>query len=229
MARASGNTMKVDVALPLDIFNTVMKLAENSGAPIHHRSNQRVLSPTILQLIGLGIQSSKNNPELLTASIPMGGRGIDLRVDDLIDRIGKIEDSLSFNALTLDHITEIARDEAHKVTQPIFDNMLEIRTQLSQLKPKPINKSKPVVNAGTDDRIEFGSFKEEHGLNIKRGDPAADIKAALEEAGLTDQYQYDSTVRAFYRKDVQNPVTTFKPLLYMDGDGGDHLLHLYRH
>jgi hypothetical protein len=187
MARQSGNTMKVDIAIPLDIFNIVMKLAEDSGAPIHHRSNQRVLSPTIIHLIGLGIQSLKDKPELLTASVPVS----DSRLTALSDRVGKLEDSLK-DRFTIDQVIEIARDEAHKATQPIFDNVLEIRTQLSTVTPKP------VANSGTDDRIEFISFAQTHNLNIKRGDSAGTIRKALTDAGLDGKYRYDSTVRAFY-------------------------------
>jgi hypothetical protein len=128
MARASGKTMKVDVALPLDIFETVLKLAEESDAPIHHRSNQRVLSPTILQLIGLGIQSLEENPELLTADISRGFTASDPRISALLDRVGKLEDGL-----TIDRVTEIAKDEIVQALIPISEDLANIHTQIAKL------------------------------------------------------------------------------------------------
>jgi hypothetical protein len=118
MARASGKTMKVDVALPLDIFETVVRLAEESDAPIHHRSNQRVLSPTILQLIGLGIQSLEDNPELLTAD----------------NRIEKLEgDRSGGDGLTVDRVAEIAKDEIGQALTPISEDLVNIHDQLARL------------------------------------------------------------------------------------------------
>ena len=88
--------------------------------------------------------------------------------------------------LSTDQVTEIAREEAYKLTQPIVDELLELRGQISPQK------------LVTDGRIEFATFTQTHGLDIKRGVSAGDIRSALEKAGLSDRYRYDSTVRAFY-------------------------------
>jgi hypothetical protein len=134
MARASGKTMKVDVALPLDIFETVARLAEESDAPIHHRSNQRVLSPTILQLIGLGIQSLENNPELLTADMSKRFMVNDSRISALLNRIEKLEgDRSGGDGLTVDRVAEIAKDEIGQALTPISEDLVNIHDQLARL------------------------------------------------------------------------------------------------
>jgi hypothetical protein len=141
MARASGKTMKVDVALPLDIFETVVRLAEESDAPIHHRSNQRVLSPTILQLIGLGIQSLEDNPELLTVDISKRFPASDPRISDLLDRVEKLEGARFFSedaprtgeSLTVDRVTEIAKDEIEQALNPVNKEMANLQTQVAKL------------------------------------------------------------------------------------------------
>jgi hypothetical protein len=134
MARASGKTMKVDVALPLDIFETVARLAEESDAPIHHRSNQRVLSPTILQLIGLGIQSLEDNPELLTADMSKRFMVNDSRISALLNRIEKLEgDRSGGDGLTVDRVAEIAKDEIGQALTPISEDLVNIHDQLARL------------------------------------------------------------------------------------------------
>jgi hypothetical protein len=135
MARASGKMMKVDVALPLDIFETVARLAEESDAPIHHRSNQRVLSPTILQLIGLGIQSLEDNPELLTADMSKRFMVNDSRISALLSRIEKLEGDRSNGGddLTVDRVAEIAKDEIGQALTPISEDLVNIHDQLARL------------------------------------------------------------------------------------------------
>jgi hypothetical protein len=145
MARASGKTMKVDVALPLDIFETVVRLAEESDAPIHHRSNERVLSPTILQLIGLGIQSLEENPELLTADISKRFMASDPRISALLDRVEKLEGDRTGGGLTDDRLTEIAKDEIGKALIPISEDLANIHTQLAKLKALSQDDLDPAV------------------------------------------------------------------------------------
>jgi hypothetical protein len=135
MARASGKTMKVDVALPLDIFETVVRLAEESDAPIHHRSNQRVLSPTILQLIGLGIQSLEENPELLTADISKRFMVNDSRISSLLNRVEKLEGDRSGggDGLTVGQVAAIAQDEIGQALTPVNEELANLQTQVAKL------------------------------------------------------------------------------------------------
>jgi hypothetical protein len=133
MARASGKTMKVDVSLPLDVYETVVRLAEEADAPIHHRSNQRVLTPTVLQLIALGIQTLEENPELLTADISKRFTANDSRISALLNRVEKLEGDRSGGGLTVDRVTEIAKDEIEKALTPINEDLVNIHTELARL------------------------------------------------------------------------------------------------
>lgn len=145
--------MKVDVALPLDIFETVVRLAEESNAPIHHRSNQRVLSPTILQLIGLGVQTLEENPELLTADISKRFTANDSRISALLNRVEKLEGGRFFSegalqtgdGLTVDQVTEIAKDEIGQALTPISDELEIIQSQLAKLMAIAQDDLDPVI------------------------------------------------------------------------------------
>jgi hypothetical protein len=182
MARASGKAMKVDVALPLDIFETVVRLAEESNAPIHHRSNQRVLSTTIIRLIGLGIQSIADNPELLTASIS-GGNGLDPRVTALVDRIGKLED-------------DIKGKKQDIVTRDDVQSMIDEAVQL--LQAAGLDSSGEDELEDEDEFIGWGfkEFSDEQGIAAKDG--AAVIREALVTAGLDSQVSYNSSSKKFF-------------------------------
>jgi hypothetical protein len=134
MARASGKTMKVDVSLPLDVYETVVRLAEEADAPIHHRSNQRVLTPTVLQLIALGIQTLEENPELLTADISKRFTANDSRISALLNRVEKLEsDRSGGGGLTVDRVTDIAKDEIGRALTPISEDLVNINDQLARL------------------------------------------------------------------------------------------------
>jgi hypothetical protein len=94
-----------------------------------------------------------------------------------------------------------------KAIAPISIDLAELLGQVDELrgsldgakatgtKPKAATTKE---NPHSDGRLEFGAFADEHRLDIERGDSAGDIRSALDAAGLSGRYQYNSTVRAFY-------------------------------
>jgi hypothetical protein len=141
MARAAGNTMKVDVALPMEMFETISRIARESNAPIHHRSGEPVVSPTIIRLIGLGILSATDNPEMMTADI---SRTVaDPRVDILSDRVRALEDRLS------DEVRSIAESVVEQGIEPIQSDLAELLLRVDQLESSPTS-SKPKATTTTE-------------------------------------------------------------------------------
>jgi hypothetical protein len=115
------------------------------------------------------------------------------------------------NGFTLDEV----RSLVDKAIEPLFNNMLEMQSEIADLREQlervpPAATTSPTAKKPQptairtasapheDGRIEFKAFAQNHGLTITRGDSAGDVKAALKNAGLADQYQYNSTIRAFY-------------------------------
>jgi hypothetical protein len=152
-------------------------------------------------------------PEASTFGV---GADIEILVSTAVNTaIGKL------SILGIDRVTEIARGEVELALSPLSNDLMnlqaqvteltvnrdnlddltadvaDLREQLTQLTTAKAPTTKP-SSVHNDGRLEFTKFTQDHGLGIKRGDSASDIKTALEKAGLTDRYQYNSTVRAFY-------------------------------
>jgi hypothetical protein len=199
MARQSGKTMKVDVALPLDIYDVVVKLAEESDAPIHHRSNMRVLSPTILHLIGLGIQSLEANPELLTLPIATGTDGklaeVVASLGKLADRINRLEDNPQ--SLTPDDV------------RAIFDAQISpLLARIEALESSPAEQQKPPkqVKAKIDRKgkevLTAGEFKKRYADNravqtLTSAPKKFEADAVLSATGLSASWVFEGEDRKF--------------------------------
>ncbi len=120
----------------------------------HHRLNQRVLTPTVLQLIALGIQTLEENPELLTADISKRFTANDFRISALLNRVAKLESDRFFSedaprtgggGLTVGRVTEIAKDEIGQALTPITEELVIIHDQLARLMALAQNDLDPVV------------------------------------------------------------------------------------
>jgi hypothetical protein len=196
MARQSGKTMKVDVALPLDIYDVVVKLAEESDAPIHHRSNMRVLSPTILHLIGLGIKSLEDNPELLTLPI---ATGTDSKLAEVVASLGKLADRISKlednpQSLTADNVQSIFDEQI----SPLVARVEAL--EAGNLSLEDFIAAHPATPIDIDpswQKITRAEINQRHQTNIQAGDVDF-ARYQLYLAGLFDRYHYHSTKRAFY-------------------------------
>jgi hypothetical protein len=135
MARAVGKSFKVDVALPTDIYNVVAQMAINADAPIHHKSGQRILTPSILQLLRIGIQSLSDSPDLADTNILSLSNTPDSRISKLLDRVRILEDKPINGDLSpfIDRVTEIARNEVELALSPLSNDLLTLQAQLAKL------------------------------------------------------------------------------------------------
>jgi hypothetical protein len=205
MARAAGNTMKVDVALPMEMFETISRIARESNAPIHHRSGEPVVSPTIIRLIGLGILSATDNPEMMTADI---SRTVaDPRVDILSDRVRALEDRLSDDVRSiaesaveqaLSPVREMlsnARIGTHtditaagvqaaidKAIAPIQSDLAELLLRIDELKSVRLpGNSNQKAKLATDQALKASVLGNEVQKWVKRCEADPGLKAAIEE------------------------------------------------
>jgi hypothetical protein len=93
----------------------------------------------------------------------------------------------------------------------------ELRVMVEELKASISTTAKPIELSKTkaittkkvssprdtqatdgDGRLEFIKFASDNKLGITRKNSTAEVRKALENAGLDSQYSYNSTVRAFY-------------------------------
>jgi hypothetical protein len=114
--------------------------------------------------------------------------------------------------LTIDRVTEIARSEVELVTAPIFDDLLNLQSQLAEVKndcdlttegiQRLIDNAIAKMSIGTNpkaskpapdnDWMSISTFAKKHGLDIAKGTPAAHVRAVLVEKGLDSDWQYDA-------------------------------------
>jgi hypothetical protein len=151
-------------------------------------------------------------PELSTSQI---GSMADVEriVSTLVDTaMGRL------SILGIDRVTEIARSEVELATAPMFDDLLNLQSQLAEVKndcdlttegiqrliDNAIAKISTTVSAAIEtnpkasksasstDWMSISAFAQEHGLDIARGTPAAAVRAVLVEKGLDSDWQYDA-------------------------------------
>ncbi len=103
-------------------------MAERSDAPIHHKSGARILTPSILQLMRIGIQSLADNPELADTSIPSPSNAPDPRVISLLDRVRILEDK------SLDGVQTAIDSAIEKAIAPIQLDLAELLGQVDKLR-----------------------------------------------------------------------------------------------
>lgn len=158
----------------------------------------------------------------------------------LTEYVGKL------SILSTDQVTEIARDEAHKLTQPIFDEVLDIKGQLAEVtigsdltaegiqkliadamsKASPINPApktpRPVTASIESESMSFAEFKDKHPeLSIDRTKATATggadlVREALKATGLDKRYRYTSNDVKFHKL---NGNTTERKVLDDGHDG----------
>lgn len=123
----------------------------------------------------------------------------------------------NLSILSTDQVIEIASSEAHKATQPIFDDVLEVRKELAEVKSdcdlstegiqrliadalsKASPKPKEPASTAAGEGIGFQGMKDLHPvLDVKRSQKAAEINEALSEAGLSEQYRYSANKGKFH-------------------------------
>jgi hypothetical protein len=84
-----------------------------------------MVTPTIIRLIGLGILSATDNPEMMTADI---SRTVtDPRVDILSDRVRALEDRLS------DEVRSIAESAIEQAIAPVQSDLAELLLRVDGL------------------------------------------------------------------------------------------------
>ena len=88
--RIEGKTVKVkrqDIRIPLDFYNRLKQIAvEKFNAPIHHRSNEPAITPTLLKLAELGIEYLESG---------LADSNTDIIPNQLLDRLESLERKLN--------------------------------------------------------------------------------------------------------------------------------------
>ena len=53
--KSRAEDTRIDVRFPLSILQAIEQIAEQDGAKIHHISGKRILTPTVIELVRLGL------------------------------------------------------------------------------------------------------------------------------------------------------------------------------
>ena len=81
--KSRAEDTRIDVRFPLSILQAIEQIAEQDGAKIHHISGKRILTPTVIELVRLGLGQVSDKYQLEIS---------DTRSDHLS---GKISDTLT--------------------------------------------------------------------------------------------------------------------------------------
>jgi hypothetical protein len=217
MARAVGKSFKVDVALPTDIYNMVAQMAIDSDAPIHHKSGQRIITPSILKLLRIGIQSVSNNPDLADTDILTLSNTPDPRISELLDRVRILEDKPVNGDLThwdelkteVNYLRECltstaTKDYVERALQSVHVAIESLQSQLADdlgkasIEPKA-NTPKPAHTSAPGEGIPMGEFGRMFNIpGLTRKVSVDTVKSLLVDHGLDGQWEYQAKRNKFY-------------------------------
>ena len=119
--RSDDKIVRLDVRFPKSIHDEIEALAIANGSPIHHISKKPTLTPTILNLIRLGLDNY--SPEALER--------IQARIES--DKISKVltDNCIDLDALkaelTADILLKIASQQQQQQQAPTLDPDIEAR------------------------------------------------------------------------------------------------------
>ena len=113
--RVEGKTVKVkrqDIRIPLDFYNRLKQIAvKRFNAPIHHRSKEPAITPTLLKLAELGIEYLESG---------LADKKTEIATTEIFKRLENLEQSQSDN--NTDNFTGQLADRIKIIEQKIADN-----------------------------------------------------------------------------------------------------------
>ena len=198
----------VMVYLPPDLEEVLEKYCTENNITRKNRDGEPVPS------MGTGIVQYLKSHLLGISLGNISGTG--LTRDEVLELIKNSGTSnVPDDGLSIDRVTEIARSEVELVTAPIFDDLLNLQSQLAEVKndcdlttegiQRLIDnaiakmsigtnrkKSQKVASNNPSEGISISLFSQRHGLEISRSTPAGEVRAVLVEKGLDSDWQYDA-------------------------------------
>ena len=92
-SRQTDTVTRVDIRIPNHLYSQIQSIAiAHFNAKIHHRSNKPEVTPTILELIQIGIAHIESNLPVADESIT---DELKKQISDLDTRLSKVEGKLS--------------------------------------------------------------------------------------------------------------------------------------
>ena len=110
-SRRTENVTRVDIRIPNELYDEIQAIAVNHfNAKIHHRSHKPEVTPTILELIKIGIAH-------LDTTLPITNEAVDSnlqkQIEQLDSRLTEVENKLSETNVT----APIRKTTSHKVRE----------------------------------------------------------------------------------------------------------------
>jgi hypothetical protein len=93
MPKEEGKIRRRDIRVPLELDEQIKAIASASGAKVNHRSGEVEVSPTIIQLLRLGIAYQENLPDIIPDNLSDTAQKLDnleATVRELSSRLGKL-------------------------------------------------------------------------------------------------------------------------------------------
>jgi len=135
--RVNDEFHRLDVKLPIELYEQISTIAVNSfSARVHHISGKPEITPTLIYLLELGVQSFTSGNELIkkydtdkyTDTIPITERGVKTLIKDELIPIQSKLDELSEIVYRLTNTDTNTDSLSIAVTDRILDNLTDNNT-----------------------------------------------------------------------------------------------------
>lgn len=190
--RVNEEFHRLDVKLPLAVYEQISDIAVKSfDAKIHHISNKPEITPTLLYLLELGIESFTNGNELVkksnTDNIPINDNRIkELIKDELIPVQSKLDElsELVYRLTNTDKLTDTLEIELNNDTDK--EDITESNA-LSELPTLPLNEDLP-HNIPENETVLINDdvVSNADGITIKSYEEAVSEIRRLKKQGLNN-------------------------------------------
>ncbi len=189
--RVNDEFHRLDVKLPIAVYEQISEIAVNSfNAKVHHISNKPELSPTLLYLLELGIESFSNgnekkpNTDNYTDNIPITNEWVKELIAKELSPIQSKLDELSglvYRYRLTDNYTDdlVTMDDTDTLTDTLTDNLMDnipLQSNFSSITEeiassvmdeKEANTSDIVSKETEKDTLDIGTMLDS--FNIKEG------------------------------------------------------------
>lgn len=208
--RINDKYNRLDIKIPIDIYNQVSEIAVNSfDAKIHHISNKPEITPTLLYLLELGIESflggneltKKPNTDNYTDTIPITDNEVKElikkellpmheRLNDLLTIQSQVDElkAILYRLTNTDNLTDNVAVELINDTDTITDNdtdTIKEDANTSPIQSQQLAEDTPEVDNTKDStllELPISSIVEELGQTI----PNEELTANNEDIPIID-------------------------------------------
>lgn len=142
--KSRADDTRIDVRFPLSIIQAIEQIAEQDGAKIHHISGKRILTPTVIELVRIGLSQVSDKYQIEVLDVKSDNVSVKIS-DSLTPRVEVIEGELAelkklVNDLSTRLSDKISKTSSIKLLNDLADSALD---NLSDISADSLSQSVP--------------------------------------------------------------------------------------